>query len=178
MECNYKILNRTDKKYLVLLEFKRKALLYDLANLGYIITDSTIKKTPEERHNIADITEDGNVDRVTRMMDLAHAKVMDILAKFVEHKLDTDTYGHDVLMDVDSYFVMLNIPSYVPGSAIGVLRTYIHEYIISFVMEDWLMLNGEDASMWTAKKADLTAGIQKGFSKYRKGLVIKQHPFP
>lgn len=167
------------EKHLVLLEFKREALLYDLKNLGYIITDSAAKQTPEDKHNLADIGEDGNVDRVTRMMDLAHANVMQFLAKYVEKKLDEDTYGHDVLLDVDSYFVLLNILASIPGSAIGSLRTFIHEYIIAFTMEDWVsIVSPELQPIWAAKVAALEEKIKTCLSIYYRGMRIKQHPFP
>ncbi len=60
------------KKKLVFLIFHRKELLYDIENNAYIQGDIMDKGDEHRRHQVIDIGQDGNVDRVTRILNLAY----------------------------------------------------------------------------------------------------------
>ena len=67
-----------DKRKVTLL-FDREALFYDIANVAYVEGDVMQTENVHDKHQVIDIAEDGNVDRVTRLLDVAHATCVDFL---------------------------------------------------------------------------------------------------
>ena len=58
------------EKLKVTLTFKRAELLYDIKNCAYVESHVMTPDTEHARHMVADVGEEGNVDRVTRVLDL------------------------------------------------------------------------------------------------------------
>ena len=63
-----------ERKKSVRLTFKREELLYDIRNNAYVEGDVMQVNDAHDRHQVQDIGEEGNIDRVTRVLDLAHAE--------------------------------------------------------------------------------------------------------
>ena len=61
------IKERTKK---ITLRFKREELLYDCKNYAYVEGDVMKTDDAHDRHQVQDIAEVGNVDRLTRVFDL------------------------------------------------------------------------------------------------------------
>ena len=68
----------------VKMTFKREELLYDIRNNAYVEGDVMQAKTEHDRHQVQDIGEDGNIDRVTRLLDLAHAECEEALFPYTK----------------------------------------------------------------------------------------------
>lgn len=64
------------------MEFMRDELLYDIKNVAYVVADTLKTEDEHDRHQVFDIGEDGNVDRVTRVMNLSFAEVVEWLQRF------------------------------------------------------------------------------------------------
>lgn len=62
------------------LTFFRKELIYDVANYAYVEGDIMQPDEEDSRHQVFDITQQGNVDRATRILNLAHTEVFCCLA--------------------------------------------------------------------------------------------------
>ena len=62
-----------DKKN-VKLVFRREQLLYDIGNYAFVEGDLLGDDAEHIAHQVKDIVEDGNVDRVTRVLNLAHTE--------------------------------------------------------------------------------------------------------
>lgn len=163
-----------DKDKLLILEFKRQELVYEISNLGYIIRDSSKRETPDEGRNIADIEATGNVDRISRLLDLAYADVLRILSAFVDHKVETDAYGNDIQQDPDSYFVMITLKHNMPGTTENLLRIYIHEFMVDKVMGEWLLTVAPDkATTWLEKSQAMETNIKGAMSARKSFSQIK-----
>lgn len=168
--------NEQDK--VLILEFLRTELMYDIKNLGYIIHDSASKETPAEGKNIVDIAEDGNADRIQRLLDLAYAEVMRILSPYTDHEVTADAYGNDILNEPTVYFVYITLKHNMPGITENLLRTYIHEFMVAYVMAEWLAMVAPDQSaLWAAKVQTLTETIKSALSARKSITRIKLSPW-
>lgn len=79
----------------VKMTFKREELLYDIRNNAYVEGDVMQVKTEHDRHQVQDIGEDGNIDRVTRVLDLAHAECEEALFPYTKENLEQETEMDD-----------------------------------------------------------------------------------
>lgn len=168
-----------DKKdSIAILEFKRQELEYDIKNLGYIIHDSAKREQPGDGKNVADIMEAGNADRIQRLLDLAYAEAMRILSPLVDHPVEADAYGNDIQNEPASYYMMLTLKHTMPGTTENLLRVYIHEFMVAYVMAEWLAVVAPDqAAVWSDKVQSLAESLS-GCMKARKGCSrIKPLPW-
>lgn len=79
----------------VKMTFKREELLYDIRNNAYVEGDVMQVKTEHDRHQVQDIGEDGNIDRVTRVLDLAHAECEEALFPYTKENVEQETEMDD-----------------------------------------------------------------------------------
>lgn len=79
----------------VKLTFKREELLYDIRNNAYVEGDVMQANTEHDRHQVQDICEDGNIDRVTRVLDLAHAECAEALFPYTKENVEQETEMDD-----------------------------------------------------------------------------------
>ena len=79
----------------VKMTFKREELLYDIRNNAYVEGDVMEVKTEHDCHQVQDICEDGNIDRVTRMLDLAHAECEEALFPYTKEDVEQETEMDD-----------------------------------------------------------------------------------
>lgn len=79
----------------VKLTFKREELLYDIRNNAYVEGDVMQANTEHDRHQVQDIGEDGNIDRVTRVLDLAHAECAEALFPYTKENVEQETEMDD-----------------------------------------------------------------------------------
>lgn len=167
-----------EKDRMLILELKRKELAYDIQNLGYIIRDSLKRESPEEGKNISDIMDDGNADRIQRILDLACAEVMRMLSPYVDHRVEADAYGNDILNEPTSYYVFVTLKHTMPGTTENLLRVYVHEFMVAFTMAEWLsVVAPEQATVWAGKAQGLEESI-KGCMSVRKTITrIKPSPW-
>jgi len=137
---------------LVTLAFKRSELLYDIQNYAYIEGD--IKQTDDEhqKHQVFDIVEDGNVDRVTRVLDLAFAQCVEACYPYSKTEVCNDAYADDTLEPVDNYMLYLLVPHDMSATTINLLCKTIHELLVYKVMADWLSITKpESVATWQNK---------------------------
>ena len=66
-------------KLKVTLTFGREQLLYDIKNNAYVESHVMAPETEHAKHMVADVGEEGNVDRVTRVLDLGISMCREML---------------------------------------------------------------------------------------------------
>ena len=69
------------------LGFKREQLMYDIKNYAYIEGSVMDTDSNHNRHMVQDVGEDGNVDRVTRVLNLTVAKCRELLYPYTKNEL-------------------------------------------------------------------------------------------
>lgn len=144
--------SESDKeKRLVKLKFLRSQLLYDIKNYAYVEADVMGESNQHSQHVTADIGEPGNVDRVSRMLAVEHAAVIEMLYPYtklepIEEEIDDNLFAPDV------YVVELHVPQSMSRTTMHLLSRLIHEYMVYSVLADWLSITWPDAAEgWAAK---------------------------
>lgn len=114
------------------------------------------------RHPVIDVGQDGNIDRVRRMIDLAFAEVEDALFPYTKKQVETDFSLNDNLIEKEEYRLDLSVPKEFSATTIKYLEHLIHEYIVSFVLSDWLAMTFPAArDKWELRKLEMLTTIRE-----------------
>ena len=163
---------------IVTLTFKREELLYDIKNIGWIKGDALSEEMQHAKHLIQDIGEDGNVDRVTRIMDWAFATCVELCYPFSKVDVEDETEKDDTLTEVDGYVLNLRVPATFSQTTVQLLLRYIHEFIIYCVLSDWFgIVYPEGKGIWDEKLANMETEIRGLLNARTKRVRRKQSPF-
>lgn len=160
----------------VRLKFLRSQLLYDIKNYAFVVGDVMGEEKQHAQHVLVEIGEEGNVDRVSRILAVVHASVIDMLypytkAEPIEEEIDNCLFAPDV------YMVELHVPLTMSRSTVHLLERLIHEYMVYRVLADWLSItNPESAANWQAKAEAAEDEISK--AKNQRGVFTRAtHPW-
>lgn len=164
------------------LEFKRSSLLYDIRNIGFIEGDSMTTEDDHSRHLMMDIGEDENADRVTRTMDLAFSECVNSLYPYAKSLIADGEVITDDFVETEKYSVVLTIPEEFSRSTALMVKEYIHDYIVSMAIRDWIEILGKDKyliEVWASKvsnlKSKIVAAMNIPFNQEK--VRIKLHSF-
>ena len=164
--------NREEEgKRIVALLFNREQLLYDIENNCFVEGHILTEADDEVRHTVQDVGQEGNVDRVTRMLDLAHADITEHLYPFTQQDIRHPVVD-DRLREKPVYGIFLNVPESFSQTTLNLLGKLIHEYLTSTVTADWMSItNPRKEEGWRAKGAEALRRIYqvKNFRKGRTG---------
>lgn len=146
----------------VTLTFKRSELLYDAANYSFVEGDIMKADDEHARHQVFDIAEKGNIDRVTRVLNLAHAECVEMLFPYTKEEIAD---GHEALNDVltapEEYHIVLNLPVGFSFTTVKLLQPMIHEYLVCRVLADWMSItNPNSEANWERKFESLRSKIR------------------
>lgn len=159
----------------VTLTFKRSELLYDVQNYAYVEGDIMTPPNEHVQHQTQDIVEDGNVDRITRVLGLAHAECVEFLYPFTKVAVDDTEVRNDILDAPQEYVISMSVPDTFSKSTCDILVKYIHEYLVCRALYDWLSITKpEAAANWQRKAEDAKDEIMSAKSlrikKIRRGM--------
>lgn len=174
---------------IVKLTFKREELLYDINTYGYVQGDVMPDETQHAKHQTQDIGQDGNVDMVTRLLDLYFTMMVDkYLYPYTKHAVqrfdppaeDTkpkeptpDATDNDVLKDTYIYTIRMQVPEDFSVTTVNYLEQLIHNFLVWRVLRDWLLItNPQAAQMWGAK-ADEALDAVKSALNQRIGKLLR-----
>lgn len=143
----------------VVLVFKRKELLYDIRNACFIEGHIMEGDNLELRHTVQDVGEAGNIDRVCRVLSLAHSDVVERLYPFTRRDIDSNVLDNR-LRERHVYGIVLRLPDGFSQTSVNLLRKLIHELLVAIVVADWLSItNTAKAQVWNDKAELLFARI-------------------
>lgn len=114
---------------------KKEKLLYDISNLAYVISDTG--ETDHKLHQVADICESGNIDRVARILGLAYAKVQSVLSPVLNIREVRHDYDFSVIPRNYVFHLRDKILSY---DRILKIKETAYEYMVCMVLKDWLQI--------------------------------------
>lgn len=144
------------KKKLVFLIFHRKELLYDIENNAYIQGDIMDKGDEHRRHQVIDIGQDGNVDRVTRILNLAYQECVDMLYPYTKAEVAEESSLDNTFGAPDMYKMRLLVPEDFSKGTVALLKGLIHEYMVCRVIADWVSITYNDSYPTWASKLEET----------------------
>lgn len=161
----------------VALLFKREQLLYDIRNYAFVEGDIMADEHYHQRHAVQDVGEGGNVDRVTRVLDLAHTECAEMLYPFTKQEI-RDKVIDDRLRERKVYGIVMRVPNEFSQTTLNALEKLVHEYMVCRVVADWMSItNTQKAEVWERKVEELKAAIRNKPRLRRGPLRIGQHPF-
>lgn len=162
-------------KKLVALIFLRDFLLYDIKNNCYVEGHIMTESDDEVRHTVQDVGEDGNADRVTRTLDLAHADITERLYPFTQREIHHPAVD-DRLREKPVYSIFLNVPSDFSQTTLNLLGKLIHELLVCTATADWMSItNPPKEETWRKKAEDAIRRINE-VKNLRKGRTrIRPH---
>ncbi len=162
-------------KRLVVIILKREHLLYDIENNCYVEGHIMTEAHDEIRHTVQDVGEEGNVDRVTRTLDLAHADIVERLYPFTQRKINHPVID-DKLREKPVYGIFLNVPETFSQTTLNFLGKLIHELLVCTATADWMSItNPPKEAVWKSKAEEVIQRINQ-IKSFRKGRTrIKPH---
>lgn len=160
------------------LTFSRESLLYDIGNYAYIQGDAMPTAEVQAQQKIIDLTQEGNIDRVTRILDLAFAACVEYLYPYTKVECSQDEIRNNTLVESEEYVLSLKLPNDFSRTTIDLIAKLIHEYLVYYVMADWLSLTYPALStIWREKLSAVEAEIKSRLNA-RCGRVRRtQSPF-
>lgn len=163
----------------VTLTFKRSELLYDAANYSFVEGDIMKADDDHARHQVFDIAAKGNIDRVTRVLNLAHAECVEMLYPYTKEEVpEGESALDDVLHVPEEYRIVMNLPDGFSQTTVKLLQTMIHEYLVCRVLADWMSItNPSSQANWEAKFEALKTQIQTSLMSRRGKIRRKCSPF-
>lgn len=163
------------------LTFLREQLLYDIKNLAFVEGDVLADEAQHSKHQVQDIGEDGNIDRVTRLLDLALARCREHLYPYTKTDVEGGETLNDVLAETSTYTIAMLVPDDFSITTVQYLEQLIHNLLVYLVLADWMSIanvsNPQSAANWAAKAQDVEDEIKSRLNA-RTGRVRKfQSPF-
>lgn len=161
------------------LTFKRAELIYDASNYSFVEADILPEGDECRRHQVFDIGQDGNVDRVTRVLNMAHAECVEMLYPYTKEEIpDEQEALDDVLTEPEVYEIKLTLPKTFSQTTLRLLEQLIHEYLVCRVLADWMSItNPESESNWQRKFSTLRVKIQTALVSRSGKVRRKLKPF-
>lgn len=143
------------------MKLSRKSLLYDISNLAFTIAD-TGDNNRHSLHQVRDICEDGNIDRVNAVLHLAFSKVVAILSrprKSRKGKLNTlPSEECKPTVPPDDFQLHIKLPPEMEFN----LKETIREYLVCCVLADWLAITlPEAADVWKFRAEACFSALQE-----------------
>lgn len=129
------------------------------------------------RHMVQDIVQGGNVDRVTRVLNLAHSAAEEILYPYTKREV-SDRVLDDVLVEPEVYKILMTVPDSFSQTTLNFLEKLIHDWLVCMVIADWFSMTYPDkASVWYQKTEALKEEVENIINTRRSRVRIVKHPF-
>ena len=176
----------------VTLTFKRSELLYDVENYSFVEGDIMETENEHARHQVFDIGQSGNVNRVTRVLNLTHAECVEMLYPYTKEEISDEQEAlDDILVAPEEYHIVLTLPEDFSLSTVKLLKHLIHEYLICKyltdkilvylickVLADWMSItNPSSKANWEEKIMSIRAKIQTSLMSRKGKIKRKLKPF-
>lgn len=152
----------------------RKSLLYDISNIAYIVADSAPDLDEKTRSVITDICEEGNVDRVTRIMNRAYNDLLNRLYAYTKERVLEENKINDLFSEPLEYKIQMMVPEDFSKTTVSALSEYLHEYIVDVVLVEWLSITKKDEVGIWQEKADAVLGRARSMINDRVGAIKRK----
>lgn len=162
-------------KLKVKLTFEREQLLYDIKNNAYVESHVMAPETEHAKHMVADVGEEGNVDRMTRVLDLGISMCREMLYPWSKKEI-VKTEFDDKLKEREQYHINMSVPNTISQTTLTYVERLIHEYLVCRGVADWLSItNPSKSETWLAKAAEAEQEIRTSIHSRMERKRIRQH---
>lgn len=159
--------------------FKRSELVYDAENYSFVEADIMDADKEHARHQVYDIGQEGNIDRVSRVLNLAHAECVEMLYPYTKEEVEEDDCELcDTLRHPCVYRIEMSLPEGFSMTTVRLLKQLIHEYMVCRVLADWMSITNPDSQKnWEDKIRTAKGKIQTALVSRTGKVRIKMNPF-
>ena len=167
-----------------MMELQKKELVFDIANTAYVFADALSVDDLHIKHNIIDVAQDGNRDKLARILDEAVEDCRETLFDLGKGYVDVGWYDSNEwencvgspTNEEESYYLQMFAPRSFSPNSLHTLTVYAHNFIVYKTMADWLTIvypNGAEQflSLAEEKKDKLLRAANRGGGQIR----IKPH---
>lgn len=175
--------DREDNTTELVLSFLRSELLYDVANYCYMEADvmDTERYNGHVQHHVSDITNEGNVDRVTRTLMLAFSGCVELLYPYTREPVSASQEKivlDDTLKEDTVYKLKLDVPDDFSRTSAEYLVNLIHEYLVCTVIADYFLIVYPEMAAKYRQKADcMESGIREAKARRTRRVRRTMSPF-
>lgn len=177
----YYFTDNNDGTKTVVLQFLRAELLNDLDQYGFVEGDvqrADADHLKHGKHQTQDITQDGNIDLVTRWLDLALARCREALFPYSKVPAAPVTVMDDELKETETYTIEMNVPADFSQTTIDYLEQLIHHLMIWWVLFYWFSITKpEGAEKWLANAKSTEDDIKGALARRCGRTRRKTRPF-
>ena len=150
-------------------------LLYDIGSMCYVEGDLAERDTGKDMHQVIDGIVGENKNRILRMLNLSVTKLCELLFPFCKSETEKLELRDDALIEEYSYGFTLQVPNDFSESSVNRLTALMHEYMVSFVMADWMSITKPGAEeKWLMKCAtteqEMRSTINRRMKRVRRSL--------
>lgn len=172
----------------VMIELQKGELVYDIRNTAYTFADSISSGVSDLHsiHQIYDVGEEGNRDKLARILDSAVEDCKELLYRFTKMEMlgsgfDSNEWEECIgspTNDEDAYYLAMRMPNGFSKTSVHTMTEYIHDYIVNQCLYEWLMIvypDGADRfwSLAEEKKQKMKDASNRSAVRAR----IALHPF-
>ncbi len=156
----------------------RSELLYDIANSAFVTGDVIGEENEHAHHLVTDVTQEGNIDRVTRMLDLAFADLDEKLYPYTKGDIEDGTEADDKMGETEKYVLSLSLPSSFSATTLRLVAKLAHEFLVCRVLHDWLgVTSPENAAVWGVRAESVGERLRTALTSRSKAFRRKMKPF-
>ncbi len=162
----------------VSLVFHREQLLYDIKNYAYIEGHVWGEENQHAQHTLVEIGEEGNVDRVNRILAVVHAAAVEMLYPYTKVEPMDNERICDRMWTPKDYEIEMRVPISMSRTTLHLLSRLIHEFMVARVIHDWLSITHPEAARnWLEKALEAQEEINS-IKNMRIGVLRRPaHPF-
>ena len=144
------------------MKITRQSIIYDICNLAYVIADCDDSEK-HSLHQLRDVCEEGNIDRVARVLGLAYADILAVLMPVItspefDINRDSSASPHDYIFCFreDEPFGRI-----LTKEVILKIKETAREYMVCMVLSDWLGITLPDkAEPWKIRSRDALESLK------------------
>lgn len=136
--------------YKVMIELQKKELVFDIRNTAAAYADSISSSVEDSHliHNVYDVGEDGNRDKLARILDSAVEDCKELLYRFTKMEMlgsgfDSNEWEECIgspTNEEESYYLAMRMPNGFSQTSVHTMTVYIHDYIVNQCLYEWLMI--------------------------------------
>lgn len=158
--CSCQKAQNEEKFKTATLAFGRKSLLYDIGNILYIEGDARKTTDEKEKSQVIDGLIDGNIDRITRVLNLSFNEMAEWLYELCKYPMPEGIIINDVFREACCYELPIKVHDTFSKTSLIAVEEAVHEYMVDRAVYDWLSITYVDkAQIWYAKAEEMKERI-------------------
>lgn len=169
---------RVGNKRAATITLYRSQILYDIEQYAHIEGLVMQVQNEHDRSMVMDATEEGNIDRVNRVLNLAYCELVEMMFPFTKEACDEEELRNDEIVEPSVYVLSLSLPSLFSKTTVNHIAALAHEYMVCRVLSDWFNITKNVAwESWQLRLADVSSQIRTRLNARRGAIRRTQSPF-